>query len=252
MIDKRKTPKLRLHKPSGRARLRLNGREFYTGAWDFERKRPTPEAQREADRLIALWLSNGRRLPADDGGPELTVEDVLASYVLFATEHYKASLDSASGEIVGSRLPVLLCRQLSPGAQYRWRFNVTKTAAGVATSTYAVLIGTAGSTADTAVLSFTKPAGTAAADEARVEILMTVRSSGASGILVGEFTLVHNLSATGHAQVPCVVLNAVSSAFDTTPQSLSVGIAVTPGASDVLTVELVQAEALDLAVAASF
>ena len=65
MNDKGKTPKLRLHKASGRARLRLNGREFYTGPWDFERKRPTPEAQREADRLISLWLSNGRKLPID-------------------------------------------------------------------------------------------------------------------------------------------------------------------------------------------
>ncbi len=123
MNDKRKTPKLRLHKPSGRARLRLNGREFYTGDWDFERKRPTPEAQREADRLIALWLSNGRKLPADDGGPELTVEDVLAQYVLFAQEHYRASMDSPTGEMAQIRYALRPVRRLpdfESRAQY-WR-----------------------------------------------------------------------------------------------------------------------------------
>ncbi len=51
-------------------------------------------SQREADRLIALWLSNCRKLPAEDGGPELTVEDVMAAYVLFAQEHYGSSIDS--------------------------------------------------------------------------------------------------------------------------------------------------------------
>ena len=132
------------------------------------------------------------------------------------------------------------------GTSFRWSFNVTKTAAGTASSTYDIAIGTAGTTGDTARLSFTKPAGTADADEGMVTILAVVRSVGASGIVVAELTLLHNLASTGHAVIPCVVVTAISAGFDMTIANLIVGLCITTGAADAITIELVQAEAWNL------
>lgn len=53
-------PKLVRH-TSGKARLRLNGKDDYGPAFGTGKK-PSPEAQAWADELIARWLANGRRL----------------------------------------------------------------------------------------------------------------------------------------------------------------------------------------------
>lgn len=149
--------------------------------------------------------------------------------------------------ITGSQL-VIPAIGLQVGSVLRWHFDITKTAAGSATSTFDIAFGTAGTTADTAQVSFTKPAGTAASDEGFIDIECVIRSIGAgtAGVAVGEFRLIHNLSATGHAQIPCVVVNTVSSGFALTPAAVtSVGICITTGASDVITINQVSAEVIN-------
>jgi hypothetical protein len=137
--------------------------------------------------------------------------------------------------------------KLQIGTCFRWTMSVTKTGAGTALSTYDICVGTAGTTADTARVSFTKPAGTAAVDEGTIVINCICRGPlSGSGIFVGQFTMTHNLSATGHATIPCVAVNTVSGAFDVTVANLIVGVCVTSGASDALTFQLVQAEAWNL------
>lgn len=130
---------------------------------------------------------------------------------------------------------------LKVGAKIRFRFNMAKTAAGTAASTFDICFGTAGTTADTARVSFTKPAGTAVADEGFVTVEATVRSVSATGVVVGEFALVHNLAATGHAVIPCVTVATVSAAFDTTAPTF-IGLCITSGAADAITIEQVSAE----------
>jgi len=143
--------------------------------------------------------------------------------------------------IAGSAINVPLTR-LKIGTTFRWKFNIRKTAAGTAASTFDIAFGTTGTTTDTARVSFTKPAGTAAADEGFIEIMAICRGPlSASGIVVGEFSLIHNLASTGHATIPCVVVNTVSSAFDVTTPTY-VGICITSGASDAITIEQVTAE----------
>lgn len=149
--------------------------------------------------------------------------------------------------ITGSKIALAAANRLQASANgasmFRWRFNMTKTAAGIAASTFDIAFGTAGTTADTAQISFTKPAGTAAVDEAFVEIECTVRSINAStGTVSGEFTLVHNGNTVGHATIPSVVLHTTSGNFDTTTPTF-VGLCITSGASDAITIEQIQAEA---------
>jgi hypothetical protein len=49
-------PKLTQHKSSGKAVVRLNGRDHYLGIFG------TPEAKNAYDRLIGEWLAGGRQL----------------------------------------------------------------------------------------------------------------------------------------------------------------------------------------------
>jgi hypothetical protein len=147
--------------------------------------------------------------------------------------------------LTGSNLAIPV-NKLQVGSMFQWRFNVTKTAAGIALSTYSIVVGTAGTTADAARCSFTKPAGTAAVDEGVIDVSAVIRTIGAAGVMVGEFTLIHNLSATGHAVIPCVCVNTVSAGFDMTVASLIVGLVVTSGAADAITIQMMQSLAWNI------
>ena len=131
------------------------------------------------------------------------------------------------------------------GDVINWSMHITKTAAGTAASTYDICFGSTGTTSDVARVSFTKPAGTAVIDEGWIDIQMVIRSVGASGTAMGTFRMVHNLSATGHATIPIVVVNTLSGAFDTTTAGGMFGICATTGASDVITVKMVTASAFN-------
>jgi hypothetical protein len=146
--------------------------------------------------------------------------------------------------LTGSNIAVPTVK-LKVGGIYRCRFDLTKTAAGTATSTIDVCVGTNGTTADTARLSFTKPAGTAAADEGWCEIDVTVKANGATGVLVGTMIFGHNLSATGHMTIPTAVQAVTSASFDMTTANLILGVCLTTGAADVITVVHTQAELLN-------
>ena len=55
-------PRYRVHKPSGRAVVTLNGRDIYVGVYGSKVSRL------EYDRLVAEWLAHDRRLPGQVGG----------------------------------------------------------------------------------------------------------------------------------------------------------------------------------------
>lgn len=148
--------------------------------------------------------------------------------------------------LVGSAVAVPVGK-LRIGTLIRWTFDLTKTAAGVAVSTFDICVGTAGTTADVARMAFVKPVGTAVIDNGRVVIECLVRGPlSASGIAVGHFHLTHNRSATGLATIPVVDVTTVSAPFDVTVANLFVGVCVTPGAAEVLTVQQVLTEAWNL------
>lgn len=175
----------------------------------------------------------------DDVGFQRTL-----GFVNFSTAA-QAPTAAARTYITGSNI-LIPAGALQVGTMFRWTFNMTKTAAGIAASTFDIAFGTAGSTADTARVSFAKPAGTAAIDEGTVCIYAVVRGPvGASGVVSGHFQMTHNLAATGHAVIPCIDVQTQSAAFDiTTPTN--VGVCITSGASDAITIQTVMAEAWNL------
>lgn len=157
----------------------------------------------------------------------------------------QAPVAEARTYIAGSALAIPAVK-LQVGALFEWQIAISKTAAGTAASTYDICVGTAGTTADSARVSFTKPAGTAAADAGLIRVIAVVRSIGATGVMQGAFSLVHNLASTGHATIPCVVVNTTSAGFDMTVDDLIVGMCITSGASDAITIHQVQAKGLNL------
>lgn len=147
--------------------------------------------------------------------------------------------------ITGSKIDVPV-NKLQVGTCFEWVFNMTKTAAGLAASTFDICVGTAGTTADTARVSFAKPAGTAVIDQGTVVIRATVRSIGVAGVMVGNFTMTHNLAATGHMVIPCANVVTISGGFDMTVANLILGVCLTSGAADAITIQMVQAKAWNI------
>lgn len=214
----------------------------------------SPEFGPEADPFTReSWVkdriahSTGKHAATHQAGGSDPI--LLSASQIGALSNYStAAQTTAAGTrtyITGSAI-IVLTGDLKVGMCARWTISVTKNAAGSTAATWAIAVGTAGTTADTDRVSFTKPTGTNVADEGTVTISMIVRATGASsGVLVGQFSLVHNLQTTGHAVTPSVVVNTVSAAFDTTGASgaVVIGITATPGTDEVYTFQLVQAEA---------
>lgn len=132
------------------------------------------------------------------------------------------------------------------GTILKWNFGCTKTAAGTATPTYSVRFGTNGTTADTARLTFTGSAQTAATDTAFIEIRVVVRSIGASATVAGLQDLTHVNSTTGFSANETDTETATSGTFDNTSTSLIAGVSINPGASGVWTCQVVTGEARNL------
>lgn len=147
--------------------------------------------------------------------------------------------------ITGSNVAITAGR-IAVGTLLRWRFGMTKTGAGSAASTIDIAFGTAGTTADAARVSFTKPAGTAHADEGFVEIEATVTAVGATtGVVTGEFRMIHNHATQGHMTIPAACVLTTSSAFNTSTVT-DIGLCLTTGASDDITIGICTVEAINL------
>jgi hypothetical protein len=168
-------------------------------------------------------------LPGSAQGPGAVIRNSSTAQQAFT---------AATRAVVAGTLIKVPVGGLKAGARYRARFNIAKTAAGTATSTVDVAVGTTATGLNTARLSFTKPAGTAVADEGVIEVDVLIRSVSATGVIAGEMTMGHNLSATGHAQIPFVAVSAVSAAFDNSGDGLYIAVCLTTGASDVITTEV--------------
>lgn len=134
------------------------------------------------------------------------------------------------------------------GTVYRAKLVLTKTAAGTATPTFNVRVGTAGTTADTARLTYTGVAQTAAVDTAYIEVQATFRAVGASAVLAAWLRFDHDLASTGFANATRGFQGqAVSAAFDSTTASTGIGISINPGASASWTLQQSYVELLNLA-----
>jgi hypothetical protein len=132
------------------------------------------------------------------------------------------------------------------GSQFMWRFGLSKSAASTAAPVWTVRVGTAGTTADATILTFTGAAQTAVTDTGSAEIWVVVRSIGAAGVIQGTYTLSHVLAATGLTVSNTDVVSVTSAGFDTTVASSIYGVVLDSGGTAVWTLQHVSAQATSL------
>jgi hypothetical protein len=135
------------------------------------------------------------------------------------------------------------------GTKYKCKFNVVKTAAGVAAPVITVRVGTAGTVADTARTTLTYAAQTAAIDEGEIEVECVVRATGAGAttIIQAIGSLIHRLATTGlNVTAAFTSVKNTGAAFDITGANLKIGLSVNAGASAAWTIDLVSTELVNL------
>lgn len=114
-------------------------------------------------------------------------------------------LGTADTVVTGSRV-IVPSTGLWAGAVYHVRLSLSKTAAGVAAPVWTVRLGTLGTTGDASQWTHTGVAQTAIAETGFYELVCTIRSIGATGVLQGTLTVARTggTAATGLASVPVV------------------------------------------------
>lgn len=147
---------------------------------------------------------------------------------------------SATAYLTGSA--ITLPSTIPIGTVLEWDVWIAKSAAATATETFAIRFGTAGTTADTARNSFTGDTETAAADEALLKFIATIRGPiSASCIVEGGWMMNDNLTTTGFSNTArkAQIRQATSAAFDITPAGTIAGLSIATGASHAITVRQV-------------
>lgn len=174
-----------------------------------------------------------------------------AAVAVYPYEIANASAAGAAGAfatdtyLAGSSATIPTAGDWSVGQSYACVFDMTKTAAGTAQFTITVRMGTAGTVADAAIVTFAFGAGTAAADTGRfvVELTFQAVGSGTSAVLVGMATCSHHLAATGLVSTGASgtgIILASSAGFNSTTQTV-LGLSVNGGASFSGTTTIAQA-----------
>jgi integrase len=87
-----RTPSYCLHRASGQAVVRIDGKDHYLGKYD------TPDSRAEYDRLIAEWLGNGRSLATATAAAGLSVNEVILAFWRHAEQHYRSEDGRPTGE----------------------------------------------------------------------------------------------------------------------------------------------------------
>lgn len=96
-------PKLCHHKASGKAVVRLSGRDHYLGVFG------SAEAKAAYDRLVAEWLANGRHVAQEVAGSTdgtlhgISVNEVLVAFWRHAECHYRHPDGSITSEVAELR-----------------------------------------------------------------------------------------------------------------------------------------------------
>jgi integrase len=94
-----RTPSYCLHKASGLAVVRIDGRDHYLGAYG------SAESREAYDRLIAEWLANGRRLaPQTVGDNEATVNELAAAFFRHVEQHHRRPDGTQTDEVKEYRM----------------------------------------------------------------------------------------------------------------------------------------------------
>jgi hypothetical protein len=163
-------------------------------------------------------------------GPDVQINASTSDQTGFASDQY----------LTGSEVTTTAGDWRVKG-QYHCRFDMTKTAAGVATPIITVRMGTLATTGDAAIAVLTFGAGTAAVDLSVIDININFRTvgSGTSAVISVDGFILHQtagLTPAGNGMI-----FSTSSGFNSTTQT-KLGLSFNGGASFAGTCHLIQSE----------
>ena len=182
--------------------------------------------------------------------PRLTLQDDTGTtYLASPATNVSVSTVSAGYAsdtyLAGSSITIKEAGAWRVGQIYRCKFDMVKTAAGSATPIITVRMGTLGTTGDASIATITWAAGTAAADTAMIEILISFRTvgGGTSAVVQVIGTAYKQLTTTGFTNTTTNIATILSTSggFNSTTQTI-IGLSFNGGASFSGTNTLVQAE----------
>jgi len=129
------------------------------------------------------------------------------------------------------------------GGQYKLRFVMSKTAAGVASWVLSIRLGAFGNTSDTVVATTTIGPQTAAVDALSCDLSVNIGSTGATANTISYMLYSHALAAnTGYGGPAVTPVNFTQSATFNQTTAKSIGISFNGGAAHAGTVNIVQAQ----------
>jgi len=192
-----------------------------------------------AGKTILFSETGGKRLTyKDDSGKTYTIPGSIRNW-----NTADVVANAADTYLTGSGLVVPTGLLLQVGTIVKWTLYMTKTAAGTAAPIWIIRVGTAGTTADAARVTFTQVAlQTGVVDTGIVEIIAILRNVGAAGVLAGGLVMTHVLATTGFSTLNTNVMQVTSAGFDTTVAGTTIGLSVNPGSLGVWTHQVIAAE----------
>ncbi len=102
----RPLPSYRHHKPSGRAVVTLDGKDYYLGGFD------SPESHQAYHRLLAEWLEARRTREPAASPSSLTIAELLLAFWRHAAAHYRHPDGTASEEMGNLKAAIRPLREL--------------------------------------------------------------------------------------------------------------------------------------------
>lgn len=209
-------------------------------------------ADSKISALTAVTTPAGaQEIPVNDAGTnkKLTVAQVNAycEPLVVASTASQGPGFAADTYVTGSGISVPVTR-IQAQTLYRCTIQVSKTAAGTATPAFTLRFGTAGTTADASIGSYTSTAQTAAVDDGMIEVwgLFNSVGSGTSAVVRSSFRLSHLNASTGFAGRAITFGTALSAGFNSTTSGSIMGVSLNGGTSAAWTVNMVAAELINL------
>ena len=165
-------------------------------------------------------------------------------YPMVSASTATQALGTGETYVTGSSITFPATRPPQIGTHVRFTFYVTKTAASTATATIQIKWGTAGTTGDTSIQTFSLGAQTAVADTGFVQIDVTFNGPlSASCIIHGSLAAQHSTAAaTGLFGSISPTLDGTSSAFNCTTANGILGLSITAGSGSAWTIDQMEVQ----------
>lgn len=156
-------------------------------------------------------------------GERCSYNEVMGLRVFDATGNLKVSVTSAGNTNIADQGPgfaadtyitgsnTQIGARVKQSSYLKWKITASKTAAGTVAAAFNIRVGTAGTVADTARVTHTLAAATAAADAGCFEIDAVFRAVGASATIQSSLKLYHQ--SAGFTTAGNIFSNVTSSAF---------------------------------------